>query len=98
MRYDNKSDLKTMKQAMVSGPPSPEEFQRQLSEFVRQHFQQARPPGTQPENPAPSEPEKPTDPTQFQFAHKPREVKDYLDRYVIKQDEAKKVLSVALCD
>ena len=34
----------------------------------------------------------------FQFDYKPREIKDYLDRYVIKQDEAKKVLSVALCD
>jgi endopeptidase Clp ATP-binding regulatory subunit ClpX len=35
---------------------------------------------------------------QFKFAYKPREVKDYLDRFVIRQDEAKKVLSVALCD
>lgn len=32
------------------------------------------------------------------FHSKPREVKDYLDRFVIKQDEAKKVLSVAMCD
>src|SRR5207245_11251929 len=30
--------------------------------------------------------------------YKPREVKAHLDRFVIKQDEAKKVLSVALCD
>ncbi len=35
---------------------------------------------------------------EFQFTHKPRDVKSHLDRYVIKQDEAKKVLSVALCD
>ena len=35
---------------------------------------------------------------QFEFKYKPREVKAYLDRFVIKQDEAKKVLSVALCD
>ena len=34
----------------------------------------------------------------FKFNYKPREVKEYLDRFVIKQDEAKKVLSVALCD
>lgn len=33
-----------------------------------------------------------------EFNLKPREVRDYLDRYVIKQDEAKKVLSVAICD
>lgn len=34
----------------------------------------------------------------FNFSYKPKEVKEYLDRFVIKQDEAKKVLSVALCD
>jgi len=34
----------------------------------------------------------------FQFDKKPRDVKAHLDRFVIKQDEAKKVISVALCD
>ncbi len=32
------------------------------------------------------------------FSYKPREIKEYLDRYVIKQDEAKKVLATAVCD
>ncbi len=32
------------------------------------------------------------------FSMKPREIRDYLNRFVIKQDEAKKVLSVAICD
>lgn len=32
------------------------------------------------------------------FHLKPREIRDYLDRFVIKQNEAKKVLSVAICD
>ncbi|HXG46000.1 MAG TPA: AAA family ATPase [Methylomirabilota bacterium] len=32
------------------------------------------------------------------FQHKPRDVKAHLDRFVIRQEEAKKVLSVALCD
>ena len=32
------------------------------------------------------------------FNLKPREVKKYLDRFVVKQEEAKKVLSVAVCD
>lgn len=32
------------------------------------------------------------------FNLKPKEIRDYLDRFVIKQDEAKKVLSVAICD
>ena len=35
---------------------------------------------------------------EFHFNLKPKEVKAHLDRFVIKQDEAKKVLSVALCD
>lgn len=32
------------------------------------------------------------------FDLKPHDIKSYLDRFVIKQDEAKKVLSVAICD
>ena len=32
------------------------------------------------------------------FHLKPKEIRDHLDRYVIRQDEAKKVLSVAICD
>jgi len=84
---------------IFSGPPSPEEFQRQLSDFVRQHFQNARGPGTQAENAGvPEAPEPKAKTEQFEFNYKPREVKAHLDRFVIKQDEAKKVLSVALCD
>jgi endopeptidase Clp ATP-binding regulatory subunit ClpX len=37
-------------------------------------------------------------PPGFHFDLKPRDVKQHLDRFVIQQDEAKKVLSVALCD
>lgn len=33
-----------------------------------------------------------------EFSMKPREIHEYLDRFVISQDEAKKVLSVAICD
>src|SRR5690349_20648480 len=87
-----------MSARFVSGPPSPEEFQRQLSDFVRQHFQHARPHSTEAEASHPESQEKKPQPEHFQFNHKPREVKEYLDRFVIKQDEAKKVLSVALCD
>lgn len=32
------------------------------------------------------------------FSLKPREIRDHLDRFVIQQNEAKKVLSVAICD
>jgi len=84
---------------LFNGPPSPEEFQRQLSEFVRQHFQHARPSNAQTESSgAPSSPEPKPKTEQFEFNYKPRDVKAHLDRFVIKQDEPKKVLSVALCD
>jgi len=33
-----------------------------------------------------------------EFSLKPRDIRDYLDRFVIRQDDAKKVLSVAICD
>lgn len=32
------------------------------------------------------------------FSLKPRDIRDHLDRFVVKQQEAKKVLSVAICD
>jgi ATP-dependent Clp protease ATP-binding subunit ClpX len=85
---------------VINGPPSPEEFQRQLSEFMQQHFQAARgqPPAEPQSATTPGGAGQPGKTDQFQFKYKPREVKDYLDRFVIRQDEAKKVLSVALCD
>src|SRR6185503_7769790 len=91
-----------MRPSLQNGPPSPEEFQRQLNEFMRQHFPRgatsifprADEPG--PEGPAGSAGA--ADAAAFEFHYKPRDVRDYLDRFVIKQDEAKRVLSVALCD
>src|SRR5580698_3267544 len=86
-----------MEKRFFNGPPSPEEFQRQLQEFLRQHLASAAPQKTDLsgmsetlDDPAPGK--------DFSFDKKPREVKAYLDRFVIKQEEAKKVLSVALCD
>ncbi|MBI4662661.1 MAG: AAA family ATPase [Verrucomicrobia bacterium] len=81
-------------------PPSPEEFQRQFADFMRQQFQTlgAKPlaksetAGSTEDSPPKSQSEP------IRFEKKPREVKAYLDRFVIKQEEAKKVLSVALCD
>lgn len=85
-------------------PPSPEEFQKQLQDFMKQMFpsgsyinfsSSGKPIGTPPASDPEPEPESAP---AWQFDYKPRDVKKYLDRYVIKQDEAKKVLSVALCD
>ena len=59
-------------------------------------------PAPRPTSPiCPTHPRRPDDPAptkDFSFDKKPRDVKAYLDRFVIKQEEAKKVLSVALCD
>ena len=91
-----------MSKNAVNGPISPEEFQRQIQEFMRQNFPGG--PGSHfsrpdaAKAPEPPEPESNAAEGDFQFDLKPREVKAYLDRFVIKQDEAKKVLSVALCD
>jgi len=83
-----------------NGPPTPEEFQRQLSDLMRQHFKGtnlAAFPNIEKEG-EPEEPASPVPEDDFQFDEKPRDVKSFLDRFVIKQEEAKKVLSVALCD
>src|SRR5438045_1107312 len=87
-----------MRTKVVNGPPTPEEFQRQLQDLMRQHFQSG-PPGFAKTAPTfESEEATGSSPDDFHFDYKPRDVKAYLDRFVIKQDEAKKVLSVALCD
>ncbi|MFT4689812.1 MAG: AAA family ATPase [Verrucomicrobiia bacterium] len=88
-------------------PSSPEEFQKKLEEMMKQHFPgfstvNIQPPGFGVSPPAETveepEAEDDRDPLDFDFDHKPRDVKAHLDRFVIRQDEAKKVLSVALCD
>ena len=89
----------TASQPFLNGPPTPEELQRQLADFMRQHFASAgkaqasadfskAPPSSSPPEEAPV----------FHFDKKPRDVKRHLDRFVIRQDDAKKVLSVAICD
>ncbi len=80
------------------GPPSPEEFQRQLSELMRQQMTQARAAAAHPQADRGGEEPRLEDDPVFQFDKKPKDVKAHLDRFVIRQDEAKKVLSVALCD
>jgi len=91
-----------MNQSVFNGPPTPEEFQRQLSEFMRQHFQSSQSAAFGKPQDADSAERGPEDKgaaeDMLRFSRKPRDVKSYLDRFVIKQDEAKKVLSVALCD
>jgi endopeptidase Clp ATP-binding regulatory subunit ClpX len=93
-----------MNEHVFGGPPSPEEFQRRLSDLMRQHFPGTRIPGFMASEPAAQADSPTTGPAQDDpddiagFQYKPRDVKAYLDRFVIQQEEAKKVLSVALCD
>ena len=53
-----------------------------------------------PEEPPAPTSEEPDDPLKAirEFRLKPKDIRDYLNRFVVKQPEAKKVLSVAICD
>lgn len=42
--------------------------------------------------------QEPADHRDLAFDYRPSQIKEYLDRFVIQQDEAKKVLSTAICD
>jgi endopeptidase Clp ATP-binding regulatory subunit ClpX len=83
--------------------PSPEELKTKITEFMKQNFGDRVSVATfaEPEPaPAEEEEEKPekTDQKEFEFKLLPRDIKAHLDRFVIKQDEAKKVLAIAVCD
>jgi ATP-dependent Clp protease ATP-binding subunit ClpX len=82
--------------------PTPEELQAKLSEFMKSNFGDKVTFATfpQPEHAEAGDEEKPARPEgeEFVFDFLPRDIKAHLDRFVIKQDEAKKVLSIAVCD
>ncbi len=89
--------------------PTPEEIQKEFEDFVRTRFGGAVQVFTQsygPDTPIPeganavksSVAAEPINADIFNFNLKPKEVKAYLDRFVIRQDEAKKALSIAVCD
>src|SRR5687767_8310016 len=72
-----------------SSLPAPEELERKLDEILATQFPEE-------EREFVEAAEEKTDP--FVFDKLPRDIKGYLDRFVIRQDEAKKVLSIAVCD
>ncbi len=82
--------------------PSPEELKAKITEFMKQNFGDRVSVATfpQPEPAEAAEEEKPDniDRPEFEFNFLPRDIKAHLDRFVIKQDEAKKVLAIAVCD
>jgi len=79
--------------------PAPEELQKRLQAFLQSAM---NPTGGRPAaaDVAPHGEEGCADAGAgiFDFRLTPREIKTHLDRFVIKQEEAKKVLSIAVCD
>src|SRR3954463_12202031 len=91
---------------MTQNPPfpSPEELKAKLSEFMKTNFGDkvafttyTEPETAEAEAPTDEKPKQPSD-EQFVFDFLPRDIKAHLDRFVIRQDEAKKVLAIAVCD
>jgi endopeptidase Clp ATP-binding regulatory subunit ClpX len=83
--------------------PSPEELKTKITEFMKQNFGDRVSVATfaEPEAAATAEEnEKPEtgEHKDFEFNLLPRDIKAHLDRFVIKQEEAKKVLAIAVCD
>src|ERR1700726_1786448 len=83
--------------------PSPEELKAKITEFMKSNFGDRVSVATvlQPEpetTEAPNDKSEKAEGGEFDFNFLPRDIKAHLDRFVIKQDEAKKVLSIAVCD
>ena len=88
--------------------PTQEEMQKELQEF-RENLEKKYGVGigirldnvsgrnVSPETTDEDIPE-PQDTFDLKFDLKPKDIKQYLDRYVIKQDDAKKALAIAVCD
>ena len=88
--------------------PGPEDFQKRLQEMLRNANvslmfgapEAGKASGESQADTAETAPEGAEDVLRRikEFNLKPREIRDYLDRFVIRQSEAKKVLAVAICD
>jgi endopeptidase Clp ATP-binding regulatory subunit ClpX len=90
-------------------PPSPEEIQKEFEDFVRRRFggqvhviTQGVPLKQDADDDEHAEAEievlEEKETFDLDFNLKPKEVKAYLDRFIIRQDEAKKALGIAVCD
>ena len=81
--------------------PTAEEIQKEFEEFIKQKYggtvRFVQQPSSEIELNEQNTQEQ-TKAIDLKFDLKPKEVKQYLDRYVIKQHEAKKALSIAVCD
>ena len=99
----------TMSDPKDPPPPTPDEISKKLAEFMKTNFGSEMSfsgfpgmeemGGSTDEEEGDSEPEETRwDSDILEFNYRPRDIKAYLDRFVIRQDEAKKVLSIAVCD
>jgi len=82
--------------------PSPDELKAKITEFMKQNFGDrvsvAAFPAPEPAEAEPEDKAEKIDNQEFEFNFLPRDIKAHLDRFVIKQEEAKKVLAIAVCD
>ena len=83
-------------------PPIFEEFQKDIEKLKNKYGDNIKigvspHPGFQKEDSEKEEP-KEDEPLKLKFDYKPKDIKAYLDQYVIKQDVAKKALAIAVCD
>ena len=85
--------------------PTPEQVQKEFERFVKERFggrvqifAQHMERSSASDNSDDEEDEQEEEDKQFSFNLKPKDIKAHLDRYVIRQDEAKKALAIAVCD
>ena len=80
--------------------PTPEELSQKLTDFMKSNFgpQASARSAPDPESGDFHTPVADSMSSILGFKLQPRDIKAHLDRFVIKQDEAKKVLSIAVCD
>jgi ATP-dependent Clp protease ATP-binding subunit ClpX len=90
------------------GYPDPDEISKKLSDFLKSNFGDSVSFSTMAEGMNPfagstgggesHDVKEPQGASALEFDLIPREIKSHLDRFVIRQDEAKKALAIAVCD
>src|SRR5271156_6524186 len=83
----------------MSTPAENDPLHARLQEFLKRNLEPGSGFVPQVEQPGPDESHpSPSTKSRFDFNLTPRQGKEHLDRFVIKQDEAKKVLAITVCD